>query len=270
MRRALPTTLPALALLALIGCGEPPPQPHRLVVSGSRELAPLLTEIGERFEKDHPDWRVDVDPASERGADDVRTGLADVGMLSRPLRPDENGLHAAVIARDGVAFLVHRDNPVQSLDDRQLVGLLTATYVNWKEVGGSDRPVKLITFAEGRPIREAVLEVFALPSSRLRSDAPVYSGEQAVAAVAADPGALGYTCLGKAVLASARRPVRLLPLRGVGATLAEVQASRYPLIRPMLLLTRDRPTGVVKEFIDFARSEAVRDLLDKHGLAPPP
>lgn len=270
MRRSIPALLVALVPVVLAGCDEAPKQPQRFVVSGSRELAPLLEEIGRRFEQSHADWRIDVDPASERGADDVRTGLADVGMLARALRPDENGLHTTVIGRAGVAFLVHRDNPVTSLDDRQLIGLFTATYVNWKEVGGNDRPVVLVGFANGRTLREAFLEFFALPASRVRTEPPIYSSEQAITAVASNPDAIAYVCLGKAQLACAKQPVRLLPLRGVAPTLAEVEAGRYPFIRPLLLLTRERPTGIVEEFVAFARSPEVRDLLDEHGLTGPP
>jgi phosphate transport system substrate-binding protein len=158
---------------------------------------------------------------------------------------------------------------VKSLDDRQLAGLFSATYVNWKEVGGNDRPVTLVSFAEGRSARDAVLEYFGLPSSRMKIDPGVYSSDQAVAAVAGNPDAIAYACLGKAEIVSAKQPIRLLPLRGVAATVAEVRAGRYPLTRPLLLLTRDRPEGVVEELVSFARSEEVRDLLDKYGFAPP-
>jgi phosphate transport system substrate-binding protein len=269
MRRLSSALLVGLLLSGLFGCGSSDKGPRRVVVSGSRDLVPLMEDVGRRFEQNHPDVRIDVDPADERGVADTRTGLADVGMLGRTLRPDETGLHGVVVARDGIAFIIHRDNPVKSLDERQILGLFTGNYTNWREVGGTDRPVKLVGLAEGRQLREAFLERFGLASSRVKTDPAVLSGEQAIAAVAAHTDALGYACLGKAELASAKLPIRLLPWSGVPATLAEVRSGRYPLTRPLLLLTRERPEGVIEEFITFACSDEVRDLLDKHGLAPP-
>jgi phosphate transport system substrate-binding protein len=271
----LPAPLLLLFVLAVAagGCGTAESTsaggPRRLLLSGSRDMVPLMQDVGRRFEQSHPGWRIDVDPASERGAADARSGLADVGLLSRPLRPDETGLNAFAVGRDGVALVVHRDNPVKALDNEHLVGLFTAAYVNWREVGGPDRPVVLVGLADGRPLREAFLDFFALTTSRVKTE-PTYSSEQVLAAVAASPGALGYACLGRAEQAAAKQqPIRLLPLRGVAATMAEVRAGRYPFTRPLLLLTRERPAGVVEEFISFARSEEVRDLLDEHGFAPP-
>jgi phosphate transport system substrate-binding protein len=269
MRRFSSALLVGLLLSGLFGCGSSDKGPRRVVVAGSRDLAPLMEDVGRRFEETHPGVRIDVDPADERGAADTRTGLADVGMLGRALRPDETGLHGVVVARDGIAFILNRNNPVKSLDERQLLGLFTGTYTNWREVGGSDRPVTLVGLAEGRQLREAFLERFGLPASRVKTDPAVLSGEQAIAAVAAHPDAVGYACLGKAELASAKLPIRLLPWSGVPATLAEVRAGRYPLTRPLLLLTREPAEGVIAEFIAFARSEEVQDLLEKHGLAPP-
>jgi phosphate transport system substrate-binding protein len=269
MRRLTSALFVGLLLSGFVGCGSSDPGPRRIVVAGSRDLAPLMEDVGRRFEQTHPDVRIDVDPADERGAADTRTGLADVGMLGRALRPDETGLHSVVVARDGIAFLIHRENPVKSLDERQLLGLFTGTYTSWREVGGTDRPVTLVGLADGRPLRQAFLDRFGLAASRVKTDPAVLSGEQAIAAVAAHADAVGYACLGKAELASAKLPVRLLPWNGVPATLAEVRSGRYPLTRPLLLLTRERPEGVIAEFIAFARSEEVLDLLEKHGLAPP-
>ena len=269
MRRLTSALLLGLLTSGLVGCGaEQRREPH-LVVAGSRDLAPLMEDVGRRFEQAHPGVRIDVDPAAERGAADTRAGLADVGMLGRALRPDEVGLNAVVVARDGIAFLIHRDNPVKSLDERQLLGLFKGTYTNWREVGGSDRPVKLVTLEEGRALREAFLDRFGLNSTRFPADSAVGSADQAIAAVAANPDAIAYACVGKAEIASAKLPIRVLPWNGVPATLAEVRSGRYPLTRPLLLLTRGRPEGDAAALIDLARSDDVLDLLEKHGLAPP-
>ena len=71
----------------------------RLVLTGSSTIAPLMSEIGKRFEMIHPDVRIDVQMGgSSRGVADARQGLADIGMVSRSLNDDESDLHGSLIA----------------------------------------------------------------------------------------------------------------------------------------------------------------------------
>src|SRR5689334_14463012 len=99
----------------LTGC-RPAPRPRYLVIVGSRCMVPLIEAVSRRFEEGHADVRITIEAADgERAVNDTRLGLADVGLLPRPLTPLEAGLQARVIARDGVALIVHRDNPVQGL-----------------------------------------------------------------------------------------------------------------------------------------------------------
>jgi phosphate transport system substrate-binding protein len=269
MRCAI-AALGGVMLLALLGSGcQQTERPSRnLVLSGSRTLAPLMDDVARRFESSHDDVRIFVEPATaDRAVGDTRTGLADLGMLGRPLRPGEVGLFGFPVARDGVAFIVHRDNPVRKLNKDQLVALFTGAIGNWKDAGGPNQPVALVRPADGMALRDVFLDHFRLQSNQIPS-IPVGVGtcEHIVQAVADHPFAIGYTSLGCAEAAATRLPIRLLPLGGVPATLAQVQSGQYPFARPLLLLTREPPAGLVKEFIDFARSAEVHDLVQKHGF----
>ncbi len=66
-----------------------------------------------------------------------RKGTADIGMVSRDLKPEEKDLHAYAIALDGVGIIVNASNPVGMLHRRQLIDIYTGKIVNWKEVGGT-------------------------------------------------------------------------------------------------------------------------------------
>src|SRR5262245_56353537 len=104
----------ALAVLAsaALGCGNSSNgagESRKLVLTGSSTIAPLAGEIGKRFESLHPGVRVDVQTGgSSRGASDLRQGLNDIGMLSRPLNDDEKDLIAFPIANDGVCVILHK------------------------------------------------------------------------------------------------------------------------------------------------------------------
>ncbi len=257
-----------LAVLAA-GCRKPETQSRHLVLCGSRTLTPLMEEIGRRFEERTPGVRVDVEGCPmDRTLADTRSGLADLGMLGRPLLPAETGFLSFAVARDGVAILVNRDNPVRQLTNAQLAGLLTGVYRSWRDVGGPPRQVALACPSDGRAIRDVVLRHFHLEPSKVPTDPGVGSSEQAIQAVANHPFAIGYASLGAAEAAAKRLPVRLLPLEGVPATLANVRNGRYPLSRPLLVLTREPPRGLAGELIAFACSADVHDLVDKHGFVP--
>jgi phosphate transport system substrate-binding protein len=271
MSRVLGHVLAGLLLAgAAAGCRRAPePAVRNVVVVGSRSIVPLVRDLADRFQEEHDDVRINIEPAlADRTVADTRQGLADVGLLGRALRPDETGLHSFALARDGVAFVVHRDNPVRDLPEAQLVGLLSRVYTDWKEVGGSDRPVVIVGPGEGRGLRDFLLEQFSLRPVQLRPDPALSGSEQVLQAVASQPAALGYTSLGAAEAFAARHPVRLLKVQDVPATLENVRNGRYPLIRPLVLLSREPAVEAAREFLEFARSAEVRDLVRKYGFVP--
>jgi phosphate transport system substrate-binding protein len=233
-------------------------------------MAPLVQEIARRFEAAHPGVRLDVQAVgSARGVSDTQQGLADIGMVARPLRPEESALHAALLARDGVCLVVPRANPVTALDDTQVVGLFARTVDNWKRVGGPDAPVTVVAFPDARALAQVFLDHYHLRPGQVRPDLVAGDPEQVLQAVAGKPSAIGCATVGAAAAAADTLALRLLPCGKVPATPANVANGTYALIRPLLLVTREPPQGVVGEFIDFARSPAVRDVLDKYHEAPP-
>ncbi len=264
------------------GCRrEPPAGPHNLVLTGSRTMAPLVKEIGRRFEASHPGTRVDVQAStvqagtpgggSDRGVQDARTGLADLGMVARPLRADEAGLHPFALGHDGLVFVVHQTNPVPGLSDEQVVRLYTKQSTNWMLVGGKDGPVTVISQAEGSSALDVFLTRFKLKVGQVRADQAVFNSAQGIKAVAERPAAVAFVSAGAADAAVASgTPIRILPLDGVTATADTIRGGTYPLVRPLYLVTRAPPTGLAKEFLDFAQSPDVRDLVKKYHFVPLP
>jgi phosphate transport system substrate-binding protein len=243
---------------------------RNLVLTGSPGMTPLLREIGKRFEESHADVHVDVQTrGSTTGVADARQGLADIGMVARALKPDESTLHATPIARDGVCFVVHRSNPVASLRDDQIVNMYTRIVKEWNEVNGPDRPITVVHMADSGPIAELFLDHFKLKSTQIRADViVVQSSEQGIQAVAERPGAIGYVSCSHVKGVGENVPIRTLPSGGIEPTAEHIRDGTYPLSRPLNLVTRDEPKGLVKEFIDFARSNAAVDLIEKYHYVP--
>jgi phosphate transport system substrate-binding protein len=265
------TLLGALLAGVVAGCSGEHPAPasgRNLVITGSYAMAPLVKEIARRFEASHPGVRVEVQAVgSARGVSDTQQGLADVGMVARDLRADETAnLRAAVLARDGIGLVVPQTNPIAGLTDSQVISLFTRAATNWKQVGGPEGPVTVVSLNEARALAQAFAEHFKLKTGQVRFDIVGSDGEQALKTVAREPFAIGYATVGQ-VSASALG-VRLVPLNGVPATTANVANGTYTFVRPLLLVTRDPPLGMAREFIEFARSPEVRDLIEKAHEVP--
>lgn len=265
-----PVFLGSLLLLfaPLCGCGGA--EGERLVLTGSSTIAPLAAEIAKRFEAEHSGARVHVQTGgSSRGVADVCKGLADIGMVSRALKDEESGLHAFLVARDGVCLIIHADNPVKELTRAQIIGIYTGAIQNWSEVGGADAPITVINKAEGRSTLELFLSHFDLDNGRIEADVVIGDNEQGVKTVIGNPNAVGYVSIGTAQYdAEHGAPIRLLPMRRVAASVENVGNGSFPLARPLNFVTREPPTGLAREFLDFARSEQVHDLIEAQYFVP--
>jgi phosphate transport system substrate-binding protein len=240
------------------------------VVTGSSTIAPLMSEIGRRFEQGHPGVRVDVQTGgSSRGVADARKGVSDIGMASRAAKPDEGDLQWFPIALDGIALILHASNPVKELSADQVRGIYRGEIQNWSEVGGADLPINVVHKAEGRSTLELFLAYFKLEAAEIKPDVVIGDNQQGIKTVSSDPAAIGYVSIGTAEFEIKRgTPLQALPLAGVPARIETVRAGRFELSRPLSLVTAKAPEGLSKELIDFARSPEVRDLIEAQFFVP--
>ncbi len=261
----------SLLIMGTIGaCSKSDSSEKKLVLTGSSTVAPLAVEIGKRFESLHPGVRVNVQTGgSSRGIADTRSGLADIGMASRSLKDSEKGLQAFAIARDGICIILHKANIVSTLSDEQVVAIYTGAIKNWKHVGGPDAPITVVNKAEGRATLELFLHYFAIKNTDIHPDVVIGDNEQGIKTVAGNPDAIGYVSIGTAEYDETHGiPIKLLPVNGVAATLENLSNGSFPLSRPLNLLTKTTPTGLAKEFIEFARSKQVHDIVKEQYFVP--
>lgn len=266
--------------LSIVACGGPTTNPAsasttdqlsgKLVLTGSSTVAPLAGEIAKRFESLHSEVRIDVQTGgSSRGIADARSGLADIGMASRSLAEDESDLYGYPIAQDGVALIVHADNPIRELSDQQIVDIFTGRIETWSEVGGLDEAITVISKAEGRATLEMFLEHFGLTSPEIEADVIIGDNEQGIKLVSSDRRSIGYVSIGTAEYQARQgASLRLLPAGGVPASIASVTDGTFPIARSLLLITDEPARGLAAAFIDYARSDAVHDLVASQYFVP--
>ncbi|MDQ3776214.1 MAG: phosphate ABC transporter substrate-binding protein [Pseudomonadota bacterium] len=261
--------LPALFLMAMLAAYAAP-EAQKLVLTGSSTIAPLAAELGQRFEALRPGVEVDVQSGgSSRGIHDAREGLADLGMVSRALTAEEADLHAYTIALDGVALITHRSNPVAALGRAEIIAIYTDRINRWSKIGGPDRPITVVNKAEGRSTLELFLAHFGLRNSEVKPDVVIGDNAQGLKTVAGNPWSIGYVSIGSAEYeATHGEPIRLLPLDGVEASIATVRDGTYPLTRPLNLVARGPASGLALAFIELARSEAARAIVEQQFFVP--
>lgn len=256
-----------ILMVGIAGCDRD--TESALVITGSSTIAPMMVELAARYEQLHPGVRIDVQSGgSSRGIQDARRGLADAGMVSRAIRADED-LNPFLLAYDGIALIVHRDNPVKALTEEQIASLYTGQLRNWLLVGGEDRQVTVINKAAGRSTLELFVEFFALDNAEIRADIVAGENQQVIQTVAGNRAAIGYVSIGSAEYeVKAGVPIRILPLQGVSATTANVRNGEYPLRRELNLVMTGVSSPLLQDFLRFCQSMEAARIIEEHFFVP--
>ena len=118
--------------------------------------------------------------------------------------------------------------------------------------------------AQGRSTLELFLHYFQLSNRDIHAHVIIGDNEHGIKTVAGNSNAIGYVSIGTAQYdATHGVPIRLLPLLQIPASIDTVRTGTFPLSRPLTLVTKSRPTGLTKTFIEFAKSAQVHDLILK-------
>jgi phosphate transport system substrate-binding protein len=219
--------------------------------------------LAQEYEKKHPERRVEVQPGgSAAGFLAASNGLADVGMSSRELTAEEaKEFTAIVIARDGLAIVVHPSNPVTGLTTEQIRGIFAGRVKDWKEAGGPDLPIRAIVREEGSGTRES-FQTLVMHKDVIARGMLVQPSNGAVReAVRNDPGAIGCMSLGVVT-----RDVKPLRIDGVFPNHQTMSDGTYALSRPFIFLVKGAPSPEAQAFIDFVLSDEGQSQLEKEGL----
>jgi len=243
---------------------------EKLVLTGSSTIAPLAMEIGKRFSQLYPDIRVDVQTGgSSRGVADARTGLNDIGMASRALKSDELDLMPFTIAMDGVAIIIHKDNPIAALSTAQIKAIYTGEITDWAQINGTAGNITVVHKAAGHSTLELFLAFFNLKNSQIKPHIIIGDNQQGIKTVAGNRNSIGYVSIGTAEYEiNHNTPIKLLPIAGVSASTENVTNGTFKLSRPLNLITSGEPSPLAKRFIAFAQSLQINDLIQAQYFVP--
>jgi phosphate transport system substrate-binding protein len=266
MRNYVKICAAVLALSVLAGCVAA----GRLTVStdGSTSMEKVVGTLGEVFEGINPEMSFTYNPTgSGTGIQAVIDGRCDIGLSSRRLKAseEEQGLSATLLAYDGIAVIVNKDNVLEDLSLEDIVAIYTGEVTNWSGVGGSDEPIVVIGREAGSGTRDG-FESVTETSGLCRYRQELTSSGDVITTVASNTSAIGYTSL-----ASVRDTVRVVTVDGVEPDEESIRDGSYALQRPFLLVTRTDGTmsAAAREFLDFATSDAAAPFISGAGCVAP-
>ena len=263
-----------LLVAALTGCGTTNTDTQKdngqvsgtVSTDGSTSMEKVIGFLSEAYMNKNSAVKVTYNPTgSGSGIKAVQAGSCDIGLASRDLKPEEaTDLNGTVVAIDGIAMIVNKENPVKDLTIEQIAALYKGEITNWSEVGGLDAPVVLI----GREAASGTRDGFE--SITDTEDACKYNQEltstgDVVQTVSSNPNAIGY-----ASLASVKDTVKLISVEGVTPSTETIQNGSYKIQRNFVMVTKKNAelSPAAKSFFEFATSSAADEWIIEAGAVP--
>jgi len=245
-------------------------------VKGSENILPLAQAETEEFMNESSGKSVSVTGGgSGVGIAALIDGQVDIATTTREMTANEieaaktNGINPTkhIIAIDGISVVVNPSNPVSKLTFDQLRGIYNGSISNWKDVGGEDRTITVISRDSGSGTYQD-FKKYVLQGDEYRPDALVqFSIGGIVIEVSKNPNAIG--CVGIAYVDKSIKALSLDKGNGfVSPTPETISSDIYPLSRSLLFYTNGEPTGLTKEFIDFVLSDQGQKIVSTVGYIP--
>ena len=235
-----------------------------VATDGSTSMEKVIGALGEYFTEENSDITFTYNPTgSGSGITATLEGRCDIGLSSRALKDSEKeqGLTETVLAYDGIAIIVHPDNPVNDLTLDELAQIYTGKITNWKELGGEDAEIVVIGREAGRGTRDGFESITGTKESCVYRQELTSTGD-VITTVSQNPAAIGY-----ASLASVKQTVKALSIDGIIPSEETVKDGSYKVQRPFVLVTKTDValSEAAQKFFDFATSAEAAEIISAAG-----
>lgn len=250
---------------------------------GSDTLVNLALAWAESYRKIVPDVRISVTGGGTgTGIAAMINGTVHIANASREMKPEEkkaakaNGIDPQefTVARDAIAVIVNLHNPVNQLTMKNVSDIYAGKITNWKEVGGEDRPIVLLSRESNSGtyvyFLESVIRMNQKKSDLLFSPETLLmpSSEGISAEIRQNPNAIGYDGLG--YVTKDMKTIAIAKLENepfVLPAIATVNDGSYPISRSLYMYTSGKPTGKIEEFMNWILTDG-QALVEKLGFVP--
>jgi phosphate transport system substrate-binding protein len=271
MTRMLKFLVAALVGLSLIG-GASALAAENLVVNGSTTVLPIGQATAEAYMKKNPDMNISISGGgSGNGIKALIDKTTQVAMSSREMKKEEIELAKSrnvnplehKVAIDALTPVVHPSNPVANLTIEQLSLIYQGKIKNWREVGGKDLQIVVISRDTSSGTYESWQEKI-LHKEKVTPRAQLQASSGAVVqAVSKNRYAIGYIGIGYV-----NKSVKALTVNGIVANDTNALKGTYPIARPLYYYTNGQPKGAVAEYIKFVTGPEGQKIVKREGFVP--
>lgn len=236
-----------------------------VTLGGSSSMEKVIEALNQSFSERNPGVALTYTPSgSSAGILGTQNGTLDIGLSSRLLKEEESGLDEVVIALDGIAIIVNKENPVTNLTKEQLQNMATGEITNWQEVGGDDAPVVFCGREAGSGTREGFESIVGV-ENECKYDVEYNATGGIIGSVFLNKNAIGYVSL-----ATLGDKVKTVSIDGIAATEENIQDGSYKIQRPFIALTKQgtQQNSAVESYLAFINSEAASSIITNAGAIP--
>jgi len=246
----------------------------KLVLDGSTTVGPIAKAFAEYTMRQNPGVTITVsESGSGNGAKALLNGTCDIANLSRDLKDaeraamTEKGVNPVrhVVAHDALPIIVHPSNKAKGLTVEQLRDIYSGKIANWKEVGGADMKIVVIS----RDTNSGTFETFkelVMKEEKISEGAEYVGSNGAIRQrIQTTRGAVGYAGLG-----FVDRSVKALEINGIAPSVETVRDKTYPISRDLYMFTNGEPADGSRAaaFLKLGHSEKGREIIEEIGFVP--
>ncbi|MGN7479435.1 phosphate ABC transporter substrate-binding protein [Solibacillus silvestris] len=237
-----------------------------VTISGSTSVGPLAEKLAMKYEET-AEVKIEINQiGSSAGITNAMNGVSQIGMSSRDLKQEEidSGIEELAIAYDGIVVVAHPSNPVKDLTMEQVKQIFTGEITNWKEVGGKDMEIVVVSREDGSGSRDAFQEIVGYESGQLIRNAIVASGNGNIkTTVATNKHAVGFISF-----EYIDETVSAMDINGVKAEAGNVLDGNYELSRPFVFVYKDDAPEAAMRFMEFILSGEGQEIVEAAGAIP--
>jgi len=257
----IPVVLLVLGIL-LAGCSKN--LSGTVTEGGSTTVQPLAEKLAAAFHAKNPGATVTTGGGGTgAGITGANEGTLDIGAASRDLKSTEPQLVKFLLAKDALAIITKSDNPIGALTKAQVVSIFNGNYTYWNEVDPSLPHQKITVYVResGSGTRDG-FQTLVMGSENITTSAIVATSSGAMKQqVGADSYGIGFESMAYVTGGA----IKALTIDGMAATQENAKDGTYTLVRPLYFLTKDQPSGLVKDFIDYCLGPEGQKVVADNG-----
>lgn len=267
-----------MLVLTIVGCGKKNDETNSksFMIKGSDTMVQLMSLLSESYMKTNPENKISITGGgSGTGISALLNGTTDICASSRDIEEKEISIGKAknivpvsiVIGNDGLAVVVHKDNPINELTMEQVKKIYTGEYKNWKDLGGQDQPIDVYSRESSSGTYKFFQEHVLNKKDYAKEVKLMPSTQTIIQSVSDSKWSVGYSGLGYTKNAN----IKILGIKKDDSSPVVMPSDKtvldktYSIARPLYLIFNGEPKGELKKFVDFCISEAGQKIVEESG-----